>query len=150
LLRVYLCPSVVNQLLAAWFRLRGCLKMWGRHLVCRFGRHPAGGNPGQGCPGNRQAGSLTYIFRRALRDSRSGLQSEDTPQRAKSLWNGAINPLPANQSHPSSPTGLVSNFGTSAAWLFTLWSCQAICEQFRSSSNPPATLFTPQKKDNEV
>ena len=40
--------------------------MWGRHLVCRFRRHPAAPNTGPGCPVNRQAVSLTHISRPAL------------------------------------------------------------------------------------
>src|SRR5258708_2886227 len=40
--------------------------MWGRHLVCQFGRHPAARNTGRGRPVNWRAGSLPYIFRQAL------------------------------------------------------------------------------------
>jgi hypothetical protein len=46
--------------------LRTCLRMWGRHLVCRFGRHLAARKTRQGCLANRQAGSLPHIFRHAL------------------------------------------------------------------------------------
>ena len=31
------------------------MNLWGRHLVCRFGRHLAARITGQGCPVNRQA-----------------------------------------------------------------------------------------------
>ena len=55
---------VIHAMASANFR--ACLKRWGRHLVCRFGRHPAASNTGHGCPVNRQAGSLTHILRQAL------------------------------------------------------------------------------------